>query len=525
MDGRMRAGTRETCAGQTRCSCEPLKRGRAEEPRRCRSQSVRSSGEAGNDRGAKGHRKEGNVSDRTDSKQPSAVPEREPTTTVGSIPVFKQAKQDGETPGGGSAWGWVEESIWTPRMLATLNKGGPQGGKWFSLIDKVYSKENLGKAIDAVVRNKGGSGVDGRSVEMLQQNKEATIQKLHLAIKTSSYKPKPVKRVYIPKLGSKELRPLGIPTVEDRAVQTALRNAIEPIFEREFAGHSFGFRPNRGARGALRRVNDLLERGHIWVVDADIKGYFDNIPQEKLLAAVAEKVSDGAVLSLINQFLKQGVMESGKGWKPTEQGTPQGAVISPLLANIYLNPLDHLVASKGWEMTRYADDFIIQCRTKEEAELALVAVRQWIEGAGLTLHPTKTRIVNVMEEGFDFLGYHFKKRSRWPREKSVAKLKEELRAKTPRNSGTKMELIIQAVNKTLRGWQAYFQFSNEAGMKPLNEWLRQRLRAILKRRAKRQGYPKGRDFQRWPIAYFRKLGLFELHANPQRNLPIDGLAF
>ena len=218
-------------------------------------------------------------------------------------------------------------------------------------------------------------------------------------LQAGQYTPQPVKRVWIPKLGSKELRPLGVPTVEDRTVETAVRNVIEPIFEHTFAEHSYGFRPGRGAKDALRRVDQLLKAGRVWVVDADLKGYFDSIPQDKLMEAVGEHISDGPLLELIQRFLKQGVMESGKGWQPTETGTPQGAVISPLLANIYLNPLDHQMAGTGKEMVRYADDFVVMCESESEAKEVLKELRKWVERAGLILHPTKTRIVDARQRG------------------------------------------------------------------------------------------------------------------------------
>jgi RNA-directed DNA polymerase len=256
-------------------------------------------------------------------------------------------------------------------MLAALNQG-IKGGKWYSLIDKVWKEENLDSAIRAVIRNKGGAGVDGLQTDKLKEKHAQIRSKIHQQLKDRSYRPKPVKRVWIPKLGSKELRPLGVPTVTDRAVQTALRHAIEPIFERDFAPHSYGFRPKRGAHQALREVAHHLRSGLHWVVDADIKGYFDNIPQDKLMTAVATKVSDGAVLELIGHFLRQGVMESGKGWKPTAQGTPQGAVISPLLANIYLDSLDHLMIQRGWKMVRYADD----CAPRvQESEMSWICMQ------------------------------------------------------------------------------------------------------------------------------------------------------
>jgi RNA-directed DNA polymerase len=231
-------------------------------------------------------------------------------------------------------------------MLETLERG-IKGGKWFSLMDKVWKQENLQSALRQVSRNGGAAGVDGQRCQEYLQGGPERLQRLRQQLQRGQYQRKPVKRVWMPKLGSKELRPLGIPAVEDRVTQTALRNVIEPIFENIFAEHSYGFRPGRGAKDALRRVDALLKAGKNWVVDVDLKGYFDSIPQGKLVEAVKEHIADGAVLRLIESFLKQGVMESGKGWKPTEAGTPQGAVISPLLANLYLNPLDHLMVRQG----------------------------------------------------------------------------------------------------------------------------------------------------------------------------------
>lgn len=410
-------------------------------------------------------------------------------------------------------------------MLATLTKG-IKGGKWYSLIDKVWKEENLESALNAVIRNKGGAGVDGIQTEQLKEERVQIRSKLQQQLKDRSYRPKPVKRVWIPKLGSKDLRPLGVPTVTDRTVQTALRNVLEPIFERDFAPHSYGFRPKRGAHDALREVARHLESGHTWVVDADIKGYFDNIPQDKLLAAVATKISDGRVLELIEHFLQQGVLESGKGWKPTEQGTPQGAVISPLLANIYLDPLDHLVVRHGGKMVRYADDFVVLCASLEQAQQALQTIRQWMDQAGLTLHPAKTRIVEASQKGggFEFLGYHFERGKHWPRAKSKAKLKETIRKKTPSGRSGALESIIADVNQTLRGWGQYFRHSSY-NLEDINSWVRQRLRGILRRRSKRPGRPTVGDQKRWPNAYFVKAGLHLLHADPQLKLPIQNLAF
>jgi len=423
------------------------------------------------------------------------------------LPGVPKATQGREVP---QKWAWTEASVWTERMLATLERG-IKGGKWYSLMDKVWKGENLQSATKQVLRNKGGAGVDGQSCEQFRKHAPERLERLQEQIKSGSYTPPPVKRVWIPKLGSKELRPLGIPTVEDRIVETAVRNVIEPIFENIFAEHSYGFRPGRGAKDALRRVDQLLKAGKVWVVDADLKGYFDSIPQDKLLAAVAEQISDGALLDLLGKMLRQGVMESGKGWNPTETGTPQGAVVSPLLANIYLNPLDHLMARAGKEMVRYADDFVVLCDSEAEANEVLEMLRQWVAAAGLTLHPTKTRIVDASRKGgFDFLGYHFERGYRWPRAKSIAKFKETIRAKTCSGRPGSLKDIIQEINRSVRGWFEYFKHSQNTVFKPLDGWIRQRLRRLLRRRRTGSRRAAIRDHQRWPVAYFADLGLISL---------------
>ena len=417
------------------------------------------------------------------------------------------AKQDREVD---PQWEWTEASVWTARMLATLERG-VKGGKWYSLIDKVWSQSNLTSAMEQVCRNKGSAGVDRQSTEAFKRDSAAILPFIQKQLKDGEYEPKPVKRQWIEKLGSKELRPLGIPTVRDRVVQTSLRNVIEPIFEHGFAEHSYGFRPGRGAKDALRRVDQLLKSSKTWVVDADLKGYFDSIPQDQLMEALRHRISDGMVLDLIQRFLRQGVMESAKKWTPTEQGTPQGAVISPLLANIYLDPLDHLMASQGRDMVRYADDFVVMCASEEEARNTLEQIQQWVNSVGLVLHPTKTRIVDASQKGgFDFLGYHFERGMRWPRKKSFDKLKEAIREKTPRQSGKSMNQIVADVNRTLRGWYAYFKHSQKSAFGDTDSWIRGRLRAILRRRNHLRGWVRMRDHKLWPNAYFTNLGLFSM---------------
>ena len=257
-------------------------------------------------------------------------------------------------------------------MLTAL-EAGVKGGKWYSLIDKLHSEATLRAAFAQVKANRGAAGVDHVKVEQYAKDEDANLRRLSEELRTASYRPQQIRRHYIPKPGSQEMRPLGIPTVRDRVVQTALRMVLEPIYEKDFAAHSYGFRPGRGCKDALRRVAGLLAAGYVHIVDADLKSYFDTIPKDRLKALIGQKVSDGRILALIASFLEQGVLDGAREWTP-EQGTPQGAVVSPLLSNIYLDPLDHLMAGRGFEMVRYADDFVVMCRSKEDAAAALAVV-------------------------------------------------------------------------------------------------------------------------------------------------------
>ena len=440
----------------------------------------------------------------------------ERTTESKPTRVSETATQVGETR---DRWDWVEPGVWTERMLTALEKG-VRGGKWFSLMDKVYTLRNLRAGFAKVKANRGAAGVDHQTIEMFEEHLEENLEKLARPLREGSYRPQAVRRQWIPKPGSNEKRPLGIPTVRDRVVQAALLNVLEPIFERHFAEQSYGFRPHRGCKDALRRVEELLKRGYTWVVDADLKSYFDTIPHDSLVERVEEKVSDGAVIALLKGYLKQDVMDAMKRWTP-EGGTPQGAIISPLLSNIYLDPLDHEMARRGIEMVRYADDFVILCRSQAEAEAAMEMVRQWTTAVGLQLHPVKTRIVDATQEGgFDFLGYHFERNMKWPRTKSLKKVKETIRDKTKRNNGHSLQVIITDVNRTLRGWFEYFKHSHKTTFPPLDSWLRLRLRSILRRRQGRRGRGRGRDHQRWPNAFFSRQGLFSLvtaHATARQS--------
>lgn len=410
--------------------------------------------------------------------------------------------------------------MWSERMLAALARG-VKGNQWFSLIDKVYADRTLELAWAKVRANAGGSGVDRITVARFAQDCPRGLLDLKEQLRTASYQPRPVKRVWIPKPGTNQKRPLGIPTVRDRIVQTALRLVLEPIFEHGFAEHSYGFRPGRGCKDALRRVQALLDEGRTWIVDADLKGYFDTIPKDRLMSRVRERIADGRVLGLIQGYLDQEVMEELTRHEPTERGTPQGAVISPLLANIYLDPFDHLMAAEGFQLVRYADDFVVLCRSREEAQRALARVQTWVGENGLTLHPEKTRLVDLDEPGgFDFLGYHFERGRRWPRRKAMNQLREKIRSLTPRTSGVSLEETVARLNEVLRGWFGYFQHSRHLVFPSVDAYVRGRLRSILRKRVGRKGRARGHDHQRWRNRYFDELGLFSLtraHASACRS--------
>ena len=425
--------------------------------------------------------------------------EHEPT------PVPETATQVGDIL---LRWSWTEHAVWTERMLTALEQG-VKGNCWFSLIDKVYSEKNLLAALTKVSANGGAPGVDHVTVEQFDHDWKTNLERLTEQLRTGSYRPQAVRRTHIPKPGSRETRPLGIPTVRDRVVQGAVRHVLEPIFEREFAEHSYGFRPRRGCQDALRRVDDLLKQGYCYVVDADLKSYFDTIPHGPLMDRVRERIADGRVLTLIESFLTAGIMDGLKEWTP-EAGAPQGAVLSPLLSNIYLNPLDHLLAAQGFQMVRYADDFVILCRTAADAHRAVEQVQQWTALAGLTLHPTKTRIVDARTDGFAFLGYDFQGDARHPWEKSLKKLQDTVREKTKRTNGHSLATIIADLNQTLVGWFAYFQHSRKYSFTDLDRWIRMRLRSILRKRLGLRGRGRGRDHQRWPNRYFAERRLFDL---------------
>ncbi|MBL8741934.1 MAG: group II intron reverse transcriptase/maturase, partial [Myxococcales bacterium] len=397
---------------------------------------------------------------------------------------------------------------WSTRMLAALIKG-VQGGRWFSLMDKVYAPENLAAAWKRVRSNRGAAGVDGQSVAQFERDAAKHLDTLHRQLRDGHYRPNAVRRQWIEKPGTTKKRPLGIPTIRDRIVQSALRQVLEPIWGAKFADHSYGFRPRRSCKDALRRVQALLRSGHVWVVDADIQSYYDSIDHGRLLAELRREIADSRVLGLMERLLGQRVMDTGSTWTP-EEGIPQGSSLGPLLANVFLHPIDKLLERGHFEVIRYADDLVIMCRSRADAQRALRRLRQEIESRGLTLHPEKTRVTSVHEGGFDFLGYHFGRNGRHPRKQSLVKLKDRVREITKRLNGKSLPAIIDQLNGTLRGWFEYFRHSSKRTFPPLDAWIRMRLRRIEQWRHRKRGNGRGKCHYRWTNEYFASLGLFTM---------------
>ena len=422
--------------------------------------------------------------------------------------VPKMAKQGAQAHG--RDWSWVEACVWNERMLAALDNG-VQGGKWFSLIDKVYRPAVLLAAWRKVAANAGAAGVDRQSVEQFAARAEIYLGELEAALKVGSYEPLAVLRVEIPK-GPGKVRPLRIPAVKDRIVQTALKLVMEPIFEREFLDTSYGFRPRRGCKDALREVDRLLKAGYTHVVDADLQSYFDTIPHAQLMRRVGELVSDGRLLSLIGAFLRQDIVKGVQRWTPTG-GTPQGAVISPLLANSYLHPLDCRMRERGYRMVRYADDFVVLCQTADEARAGLAEVQAWVQANALSLNLNKTHVGDCREKGrgFDFLGYHFEAGQRWVRRKSPTAIRDRIRATTGRTRGDSLARIIAELNPMLKGWYGYFKHAHPWTFDGMDGFVRRRLRSLLRKQQKRPGIGHNlADHHRWPNAFFAEAGLFTM---------------
>jgi group II intron reverse transcriptase/maturase len=370
-----------------------------------------------------------------------------------------------------------------------------------SVIDKVFNWNNLKSASRKVVQNKGSGGIDGMSVEKWVEKEDRHLSHLRKQLIEDTYRSKPVKRSYIDKPGSKKKRPLGVPVVKDRACQQATHNVLSPVFEEYFHEDSYGFRPGRSTHMAARRVEEIGREGYRYVVDLDIKGFFDHVDHEILMGLVRQVVKDRRVLGLIRGWLVAGVMEEGNVRYQTT-GTPQGGVISPLLSNIYLTPFDNALTEEGYRFVRYADDVVILCRDKEEADRALGFARQSLARLKLELSEEKTTIA-TFKSGFDFLGFRFKLGGRGISSKSIKAFYQKVREATRRHQRDRpVEEIIEAVNPILRGWGNYHKEGRNVGIfTVLDNWVRRRLRAyIYKRWITRKWFevskPTKEDFER-----------------------------
>jgi len=361
------------------------------------------------------------------------------------------------------------------------------------------------EAFKAVKRNRGAAGIDKVSIEMFAADLDQNLQALMRDLKEGSFEPLPLRRHYIPK-NATEFRPLGIPAVRDRVGQEVLRRLLQPIFEPTFHDASYGFRPGRNCHQAIQAVLKLQEAGLHHVVDADIAGFFDNLPFKVIMAAVAQKVADGNILRLIEKFLRSGVMENGV-FKPTTVGTPQGGVLSPLLANIVLNHMDWQLEKLGWRFVRYADDFVVVCQTPAKAEEALADVQQIIQELGLKLSAEKTRITTY-GKGYSFLGFWLSSRSRRMRPKSVLKFKDKIREVTRRSHNFEAKVIVE-LNQVIQGTAQYFAtpfFTAKESFHKLDSWIRMRVRSM---KYKRRCLDDNRKLR---IKTFERLGLLTLES-------------
>ncbi len=393
-----------------------------------------------------------------------------------------------------------------PRRLADwINPTGER--KVHSLIDKVYKRRNLEIAWERVKANRGSGGIDGESIDAFGEKLEERLDQMHRELRGDTFLAQPVRQKPIPKTGRPgEYRMLGIPTIYDRVCQQALLNRLEPIFEPVFDDANFGYRRGRSTRDALRKVWREIENGREWIVDADLRDFFGSVDHEKLLTLVAQRVADGRVLRLIRAFLKAGSWGEGRLF-PTERGTPQGGVISPLLSNILLTPFDRELRRKGYRLTRYADDWVVTCRSRSEASAVLKAATRVLETLGVQINPQKTRIVHV-RHGFEFLGYKIKlgkglrlpagkitSKARsgglyaYPREKSVQHFREQIRAKTRRKAPLTIQELIQRINPLIRGWGEYYKRAHVRKLfNRLDRWIVRRLWAHRHKRWRCAGW-------------------------------------
>jgi RNA-directed DNA polymerase len=394
-----------------------------------------------------------------------------------------------------------------PRRLADwINPTGAK--KAHSLVDKVYKQKNLEMAWERVRANHGKGGVDGQGLEEFEGQLEEQLTRLHNELREDRYHPKPVRQTQIPKAGKAgEFRMLGIPTIYDRVCQQALLNRLEPIFEPVFDEANFGYRRGRSTKDALRKVWTEIKSGREWIVDADLKDFFGSVNHEKLLTLVSQRISDRRVLQLIRAMLKAGSYGKGRLF-PTEQGTPQGGVVSPLLSNVLLTPFDREMRRKGYQLTRYADDWVLTCKSAAEARAAVATAVRILQELGVQLHPQKTRIVHV-RHGFEFLGYKIKRggglfrlppgkirsgtRSgalyAYPREKSIRHFKDQVRVLTKRRVPLRTPELIEGLNPVLRGWGHYYKRAHVRKLfHRLDGWIVRRIRSHRFRRWRNGGW-------------------------------------
>jgi RNA-directed DNA polymerase len=381
--------------------------------------------------------------------------------------------------------------------------------KVHSLIDKVFSRKNLELAWEKVKKNRGSAGIDEVTIAQFEARQEFSLDLLHHKLREGTYRPQPVKRVEIPK-SEGGVRKLGIPAVLDRVCQQALVQRMEPIFEPTFLDSAVGYRRGRSPHEAMRKVWREVNEGNVWIVEADLRQFFDTIDQEQLIDLIAEEISDGRVLQLVRDMLRAGVMEGGC-WKPTLTGVPQGGVASPLWSNIFLTPFDRQMTAEGFRLTRWADDFVVLCQTREEAPRALAVAERFLrEALGVERHPQKTRVVHV-SQGFEFLGYKVKqgaghrlpahkRRGRSnpqnlyaiPREKSVKRFLEQIRALTQRKVPIRLRELIERINPVIRGWGHFYRKADVRRLfHRLDRWIEHRIYSFL---AKRWRNPMGRRY-------------------------------